>query len=343
MAHTHEGIWILAEQRHGRVQTVSYELLARAIPLAKKRNTTVSAMLFARAISDDDANQLIARGADRVVVIEDPALAEFLVEPYACCMESVLAEYRPEIVLAAATSMGRTLMPYVAARVHAGLTADCTELDIEPETGNLLQTRPAIGGNILATIKTPDHRPQMATVRPHSMAPAPEVAGRQGEVLRRAAEPAWLRSRMRHVEFVASTDEHALQDAERVVCAGRGVKKAENLKLITALAQSLDAAVAATRDVVDRGWLSYPHQVGLSGKTITPKLYIAAGVSGSIQHLAGMQTAEHIIANTNDPEAQIFRVSELGIIGDLLDVLPAITKAIQDAATNNERLNEREA
>ena len=162
------------------------------------------------------------------------------------------------------------------------------------------------------------------------MAPAPEVTGRQGEILRRAAEPAWLHSRMRHVQFVASTDEHALQDADRVVCAGRGVKKAENLKLIDSLAKSLDAAVAATRDVVDRGWLSYPHQVGLSGKTITPNLYIAAGVSGSIQHLAGMQTAEHIIAINTDPEAQIFRVSELGILGDLLYVLPAITRAIED-------------
>ena len=146
----------------------------------------------------------------------------------------------------------------------------------------------------------------------------------------KSTKPDWLHSRMRHVEFVASTDEHALQDADRVVCAGRGVKKAENVKLVSALAAQLGAAVAATRDVVDRGWLSYPHQVGLSGKTITPKLYIAAGVSGSIQHLAGMQTAEHIIAINTDPEAQIFRVSELGIIGNLLDVLPAITKAIED-------------
>ena len=329
----HQGVWVLAEQRHGRVQRVSWELLTRARPLAEKLGTDVSAMIFGANIPQEDLDDLIARGADRVVAVEADGLADFLVEPYARCMEAVLEKYAPEIVLAGATSTGRTLMPFVAIRAHAGLTADCTELDIEPETGNLLQTRPAIGGNILATIKTPEHRPQMATVRPHSTRPAPREEGRTGEVIRMKAEPGWLASRMRHVEFVPNEETHSLQDAERVVCTGRGIKKAENLGLISALAEQLDAAVGATRDVVDRGWLSYPHQVGLSGKTITPNLYVGVGLSGSIQHLAGMQTSDHIIAVNSDPEAQIFRVSEIGIIGDLFLVLPVLTEKIRQART----------
>jgi electron transfer flavoprotein alpha subunit len=271
-----------------------------------------------------------------VLLVQAPELASFLVEPYAACMQFVLEHHRPEVVIAGATSTGRTLMPYVAVRVHAGLTADCTELDIEPETRNLLQTRPAIGGNILATIKTPERRPQMATVRPHSTRPAAVVeSGRAGEILRIQPPRECLRSRIRRVGFVPNAERHSLADADVVVTAGRGVRKADNVGLVSDLADALGGAVGATRDAVDRGWLTYPHQVGLSGKTVTPRLYVAVGVSGAIQHLAGMQTADHIVAVNVDPEAQIFRVAELGIVGDLFQVLPALTRRIREAASES--------
>jgi electron transfer flavoprotein alpha subunit len=323
------GVWILAEQRGGRIQRISHELLTRGFELARKRNTTLSAMVFGHNISQSDLEGLIARGADVVIAMEALQLEHFLVEPYAACMTQLINEYRPEIVIAGATSLGRTLMPYVAIKAFAGLTADCTGLDIEPDTGNLLQTRPAIGGNILATIKTPNHRPQMATVRPHSTAPAQPQPSRKGRIIRLPAPASALSSRVVRKDFVADTSEHTLQDAEIVVVAGRGIKKAENVPLVQELADALGAALGATRDVVDRGWLSYPHQVGLSGKTISPKLYIGIGVSGSIQHLAGMQTAETIIAINKDPDAQIFKVADYGIVGDLFDVVPTLTKRIK--------------
>ena len=329
--HDFNGVWILAEQARGRVLGISHELLSRGRALADKRQTRLTAVLFGQNVPDDDLNELIARGADRVIAMEAPELAHFLVEPYAACMQRLIEEYRPEIVIAGATTTGRTLMPYVAVNVHAGLTADCTVLDIEADTGNLLQTRPAIGGNILATIKTPDHRPQMATVRPRSTRPAPRQTGRTGEILRVPAPPECLASRMEYLETVRDESEHALQDADVVVSAGRGIKKGENLPVVEALASALDGAIGASRDAVDRGWLSYPHQVGLSGKTVSPKLYVAVGVSGAIQHLAGMQTAENIIAVNKDPDAQIFSVADIGIVGDLFDVLPVLSERIRKA------------
>ncbi len=324
----HKGVWILAEQQGGRVQRISHELLTRGRELAEKRGTDLTAMIFGHEINAGDLQELLDRGADRVVAMEAPELEHFLVEPYTACMLKVIEDYRPEIVIAGATSTGRTLMPYVAIKANAGLTAYCTVLDIEKDTGNLLQTRPAIGGNILATIKTPSHRPQMATVRPHSTKPAPKVEGRTGKIERLAAPAELLSSRVRRVDFIADESEHGLQDADAVVAVGRGIKKSENIPLVQSLADSLDAALGATRDVVDRGWLSYPHQIGLSGKTITPKLYLGVGASGSIQHLAGMQTSETIVAINSDPDAQIFRVADVGIVGNLFDVVPVLTEKI---------------
>ena len=325
----YEGVWILAEQSGGRVTRIGHELLTRARDLAAKRGTEVTALIFGSEIDAGDLQELIDRGADRVIAVEAAELAHFLVEPYAACMLNILDEYRPEIIIAGATSTGRTLMPYVAVKAHTGLTADCTVLDIEDETGNLLQTRPAIGGNIMATIKTPAHRPQMATVRPHSTKPAGKQDGRAGEIVRVEAPAELLAGRVRRVDFVPSEEGHGIQDADRVVAVGRGIKKGENIPVMQDLAEALDAALGATRDVVDRGWLSYPHQIGLSGKTITPKLYIGAGASGSIQHLAGMQTSENIVAINTDPDAQIFRVADIGVVGDLFEVVPALTEAFR--------------
>ena len=327
----HKGVWILAEQSDGRVTRISHELLTRARELADKRETDVTALIFGSEIPDGDLQELIDRGADRVLAVEAPELAHFLVEPYSACMLKMIEDHSPEIIIAGATSTGRTLMPYVAVKAHAGLTADCTVLDIEDETGNLLQTRPAIGGNILATIKTPQHRPQMATVRPRSTKPAPKADGRDGEIVRLKAPAECLHSRVKRLEFVPNEEEFGIQDADAVVAVGRGIKRGENVSLGRDLASALGAALGASRDVVDRGWLSYPHQIGLSGKTVTPKLYVGMGVSGSIQHLAGMQTSETIVAINVDPEAQIFRVAAFGIVGDLFEIAPLLTEKLKEA------------
>jgi len=327
----HKGVWILAEQSGGRVQRISHELLTRGRELADKRATDLTAVIFGHSLDAGDLEGLIARGADRVIATEAPQLEHFLPEPYAACMLKLIADHRPEIIIAGATTTGRTLMPCVAVRAEAGLTADCTELDIEEKTGNLLQTRPAIGGNILATIKTPRHRPQMATVRPRSTRPAEPRNGRSGKVVRLEAPAELLASRITRVDFIADTAEHALADADAVVTVGRGIRKGRNIPHVQSLADALDAALGATRDVVDRGWLSYPHQIGLSGKTVTPRLYVGLGVSGTIQHLAGMQTAETIVAVNTDPEAQLFRVADFGIVADLFDLVPILTGKIRKA------------
>lgn len=327
----YKAVWILAEQCDGRVTRISHELLTRGRELADKLGTSLTAVLLGHQLNQGDLQELIDRGADKVIAVEAAALASFLVEPYAACLLKLISEHRPEIIIAGATSTGRTLMPYVAIKANAGLTADCTVLDIEKETGHLLQTRPAIGGNILATIKTPTHRPQMATVRPRSTKPAPRTPGRKGEIVRIPADAKLLASRVRRTKFVPNQDKHGLAEADRVVAVGRGIKKGDNLARIQPLVDALDAALGATRDVVDRGWLSYPHQIGLSGKTVTPKLYIGLGASGSIQHLAGMQTAETIVAVNNDPDAQIFKVADFGIVGDLFEVAPVLAEKVKQA------------
>ena len=322
-------IWILAEQEAGEVKTVSYELLTRGLALAEKSGRKLCAMIFGENISETGLNELIARGAERVVAVEAPELKHFLVEPYSVCMLDLIKKYEPEIILAAATSTGRTLMPYVAMIADAGLTADCTELDIEDKTGLLLQTRPAIGGNIMATIKCPEHRPQMSTIRPKSTPEAPRQEGRTGEIIRLKAPAEVNKSRVSYEGFEGDTEEMNLQDAERIVVVGRGIKTQANIELARELADLLGAALGASREVIDRGWLSYPHQIGLSGKTVTPKLYIGIGVSGAIQHLAGMQTSECVIAINKDPEAQIFHVADFGIVGDLFEVLPILIEKLK--------------
>ena len=330
----YRGVWILAEQHDGAVQRIGFELLTRGRDLADKRGTDLTAVIFGSGIEDAGLRDLTERGADRVIAMEAPELAHFLVEPYAACLSRLIETHKPEIIIAGATTLGRTLMPYVSVKAKAGLTADCTELDIEEGTGNLLQTRPAIGGNILATIKTPAHRPQMATVRPRSTRPAPRQPGRDGEIVRLPAPPECLATRVRRKDFIRDESEHGLQDADIVVSAGRGVKKGENIELIRKLSDALAGALGASRDVVDRAWLGYPHQVGLSGKTVSPKLYVAVGISGAIQHLAGMQTSENIVAINSDPDAQIFRVADYGIVGDLFEIVPALVARIEEIRKN---------
>lgn len=330
-------VWTIAEARNGEIKEVSFELITRGRALADKLNTELASVLICNNISEKQAEELISRGADKVYLVVAPELEHFIVENYGNVLTNLIQEYEPDIILAAATTMGRTLMPYTAAKVTAGLTADCTELDIEEETGNLLQTRPAIGGNILATIKTPEHRPQMATVRPKSTKPAPRQQGRQGMIINVELKPELLDGRVKRLGFQKKEEVGAnIQDADIIVAGGRGLKKRENFALIEELASLLGGAVGASRDAVDRGWISYPHQVGLSGKTVNPRLYIAAGISGAIQHLAGMKTADHIIAINNDPEADIFKVADLGIVGDLFEILPVLNEELAKVVKKNE-------
>jgi len=324
-------VWILAEHADGQPARVSFELLARGRGLADALRAELWAVFPGPVLSDAALQPLIAAGADAVLTIEHPALARFAVEPYAACLAQEVRARQPQILIAAATSTGRTVMPYLAVKLHTGLTADCTELSIDPATGDLLQTRPAIGGHILATIRTPRHRPQMATVRPHSTRPPTPDPRRTGRIVRVTPAPDLLHSRVRHLGFVPSPEAKTLQDAEVVVGVGRGIRKAENLPLVRDLADSLDGALGATRDVVDRGWLDYPHQVGLSGKTVSPRLYVAVGLSGSVQHLAGMQTSSTIVAINSDPEAQILKVADLAVVADLFDVLPVLTAKLRRA------------
>ncbi len=325
----YQGVWTVSENDQGKLKGVSYELLARGHGLADKLGAELASVVIGHNITDEAVEELIHRGADAVYLVNDPGLRHFVVENFSAVLRDLINVYKPEIVSAGATTYGRTLMPHVAVRVNAGLTADCTELDIEEGTGNLLQIRPAIGGNILAEIKTPERRPQMATVRPNLIKHAEKDERQKGEVVNVEFKSEWIDLRVEHLGFRKSEGENInIQGADVVVSGGGGLKKKENFGMIKKLAESLGGVVGASRVAVDRGWMSYPHQVGLSGKTVTPKLYIAVGISGSIQHLAGMKTAETIIAINSDSDAPIFKVADFGIVGDAFEVIPVLLESL---------------
>ena len=325
-----QDIWTLAEQKEGRLHPVSFELLGRGRTLADARKNRLCTVIIGSQVDDKDVQELFERGADRVYLVDHPVLRVFLVEPYARILRRLIETYHPEVVIAAATTTGRTVLPYVSAQIRAGLTADCTGLEIDAETGRLLQTRPAIGGNILATIQTPDARPQMATVRPKSTRLPDRIPGRSGEIINIRQVEQLLESRVVFEKYIPDeTGCASIEDADIVVAGGSGVKKAEGFQLLEQLANRLGGALGASRPCVDHGWQPYPHQVGLSGKTISPRLYFACGISGAIQHLAGIQTAESIIAINSDPNAPIFQVADLGIVGNMFDILPAIIERLE--------------
>jgi electron transfer flavoprotein alpha subunit len=328
---TQNGVWTLAEQYDGKLRAVSFELLGRGRSLADKLGGKLTSVLIGDGVSDSGLESLIRQGADAVYAVQSPELKYFVCETYGRILEKLIREYEPAVFLAAATSMGRTLMPYTAVKIPTGLTADCTELDIEEGTGNLLQTRPAIGGNIMATIKTPDHRPQMATVRPKSSRPLPADDSRRGEILHIPLDKELIdqRTQVRGYRREES-DTLGLDEADIVVAGGRGLKKGENFNLVHSLARQLGGAVGASRDAVDRGWISYPHQVGLSGKTVSPKIYVGVGISGAIQHLAGIKTSETIVSINSDPEATLHKIADLAIVGDAFQVIPEIQKRLDE-------------
>jgi len=324
------GIWIFAEFRHGIIAPVAFELLGIGRKLADQRGVELTAVLLGSGIGASAA-ELISSGADTVMLVDHPALAHYREDVYGRVLEQLIKEHQPEVVLAGATAIGRSVIPHVATVMGAGLTADCTGLAFREEDGMLLQTRPAFGGNIMATIECPYSRPQMATVRPHVMAPAPVDSSRKGEVIDVVLPDELLTSRVEVLETVRSEGEQVnIQEVEILVAGGRGVESEKGFALIQELAEELNGAVAASRAAVDSGWISYPHQVGQTGKTVCPKLYIACGISGAIQHAVGMQSAETVVAINRDENAPIFDIATYGLVGDLFEIIPLLTRKIRE-------------
>lgn len=326
-----KGVWVFCEQKRGVIQSVSYELLGKGRELATKLKTELCAVLLGHEV-EQKAQELICRGADVVYLVDHPALKNFLDDPYTNVLVRLIKKYKPEVVLSGATSVGRSLISRVAVKIHAGLTADCTGLDIDEHKKLLLQTRPAFGGNIMATIITPNHRPQMATVRHKVMKEAAIDPKHKGRIVKETFEEDTFVSRTKIldvIEEISSTMNIA--EADVIVSGGRGMKGPENFKLLEDLARALNAAVGSSRAAVDSGWMPYSHQVGQTGKTVCPKIYIACGISGQIQHLVGMQSSKTIVAINSDPHAPIFQVATFGIVGDLFEVVPLLTKKFKEA------------
>ena len=324
----HHGIWVFAEQRDGRLKNVNYELLAKGRELADALKTDLSAVCFGHNVSEID--QLVAYGADKVYLINNPALGTNQEDLYTSELTRLIQEHRPEILLAGATSLGRSFIPRVAAVLRTGLTADCTGLDIDTEKRLLLQTRPTFGGNIMATIICQTRRPQMATVRPRVFKKNTPDNNRQGQIIKVDFKKEAVTSRTKLLSFIEDiTEKVKLEDADIIVSGGRGLGKPENFKLIEELGGVLGAAVGSSRPPVDEGWIAYSHQVGQTGKTVGPKLYVACGISGAVQHLAGISTSEIIIAINKDPNAPIFEIATYGIVGDLFQVVPMIIKKLK--------------
>ena len=336
----YKGVFVFAQQVDNVISGIALELIGKGKDLAKDLDTEVTAVLVGSDVKDL-AVELGEYGADRVILVDDPELKEYRTEPYAHALASVIEKYKPEIFLVGATAIGRDLGPRVSARVQTGLTADCTVLEIgdfpinpipgqEQKHNQLLMTRPAFGGNTIATIACPDFRPQMATVRPGVMQKLPREAGRTAVV--EEFNPGFTPDH-KYVEILevvkSVVDTVDIMDAKILVSGGRGVGSAENFKLLEDLAEVLGGTVSCSRAVVDAGWKSKDLQVGQTGKTVRPNVYFAIGISGAIQHIAGMEEADIIIAINKDETAPIFDVADYGIVGDLNKILPSLTEKLK--------------
>jgi len=322
----YKDVWVMVEQFDGEVESITYELLGEGRKIADNLGMNLCAVLLGHNI-ESKSRELVSRGADKVYVIDRPELEYFADEPYANVMIELINEYKPNVVLCGATTVGRSLVSRVAVSVKAGLTADCTGLAVDPETRNLLQTRPAFGGNIMATIETPAHRPQMATVRHKVMKEADVDDARSGEIIVKEIAEQILKSRTKRIKYVAEEEATInIAEANILVSGGRGLQKPENFEIIREFAKVLGAGVGASRAAVDADWIPYSHQVGQTGKTVCPKIYFACGISGQIQHLAGMSSSDVIIAINKDPDAPIFNVATYGIVGDALEIIPMLTR-----------------
>jgi len=325
----YRGIWVYAEQRHGEISPVVYELLNEAGVLAKKLGVSLSAVLIGDKI-ESKTHELIEHGADKVYLFDNPIFVEFQDDSYSDILSHLIEKEKPEIVLMGATNIGRSFASRVAARIRTGLTADCTALDVETATRNLMQTRPAFGGNIMATILTPRHRPQMATVRHKVFKPSAKVAGRKGEIIKREVDATKIINRTKFIEFIKDTTAKVnLADADIICSGGRGLGKPEGFKLIEELAEAVGGAVGSSRAAVDAGWIPYSHQVGQTGRTVSPKIYFACGISGQIQHLVGMGSSDIIVAINKDPHCPMMKMATYAIEGDLYDIIPWIIKEVK--------------
>jgi len=325
-----KGVWIFAEQSQGKIASVAYELLGIGRKLADELKSELCAVLFGNS---DEVQELIKWGADKVYYVNSPDYICLDDELYSKTLVRLVNDYKPEIMLAGATAIGRSFIPRVAARLRVGLTADCTGLEIDKETGNLLQIRPAFGGNIMATIVSPNSRPQIATVRPRVMKRGDYNPERKGEIIE--VEPLKSSGKVKILERVEDTSfcKVNLQDAKVIVSGGRGIGGPEGFKALWELANLLGGTVGASRAAVDEGWIPYAHQVGQTGKTVCPKLYIACGISGAVQHLVGMQSSDIIVAINKDPDAPIFNVATYGIVGDVKIIVPLLIKKIQEGVS----------
>ncbi len=338
----YKGVYVFAEQVDNKLSGIAFELLGKAKDLAGSLNTDVTAVLVGSDVKGL-TDELAAYGADKVIVVDDPELKDYRTEPYAHALASVINEYKPEIMLVGATAIGRDLGPRVSARVATGLTADCTQLEIgdfplapvegkEQKHNQLLMTRPAFGGNTIATIACPDNRPQMATVRPGVMQKIDKIEGAKAEVIE--YNPGFTPDN-KYVEILdivkSVTDTVDIMDAKILVSGGRGVGSPENFKILEDLAAALGGEVSCSRAVVDSGWKPKDLQVGQTGKTVRPQVYFAIGISGAIQHVAGMEESDLIIAINKDETAPIFDVADYGVVGDLNKIVPELTKQILEA------------
>ena len=325
----YQGVWVFAEQRDNKIQPVVFELLAKSKQIAAALKTDITAVLLGQNV-DSLASDLIAHGANQVIVSDDPLFKSFNTDAYTVQIAKLLNDNKPEVVFFGATNNGRDLAPRLAAVVDTGLTADCTQLDVDEETSKLLMTRPAFGGNLMATIICPEHNPQMATVRPGVFTAEEANPGLTGDII---TVETYVKPEQVIVKVVEEIKEKAsdvdITEATVLVSGGRGLGSSEGFKLLQQLADVLDGTLAASRAAVDEGWIGHDHQVGQTGKTVQPDLYIAVGISGAIQHLAGMSNARTIIAINKDPEAAIFKSAHYGIVGDYKEVIPAMIKAIE--------------
>ncbi len=326
----YKDVMVFCEQREGHIEKVSKELVSKGRELADELGCSVRALVLGYNMKDD-LNALIHLGADEVILVDEKELEIYMTEPYAKAMVSVVEDRKPDVILVGASTIGRDLAPRVSARINTGLTADCTKLEVDAETQNLLMTRPAFGGNIMATIICPEHRPQMSTVRPGVMTMADADTARTGAItpFKIAFEAA--DQNVKILEVVKETKHKVnIEDANILVSGGRGVGKPENMSTLESLADKLGGTVSASRAVVDAGWIDRNNQVGQTGKTVRPDLYFACGISGAIQHLAGMEESEFIVAINKDETAPIFDSADLGIVGDVHKVIPELMKILPE-------------
>ena len=328
----YQGIFVFIQQVDRKIAGVSFELLGKAKELAKSMETEVTAVLLGYEVSGL-CPELARYGADKILMVDDKALDVYTTEPYAHCMHHIIEKYKPAVVLYGATAIGRDLAPRVSARVKTGLTADCTKLEVADDgTKNLQMTRPAFGGNIMATILCPEHRPQMATVRPGVMQKIKPIDGAQVPVEKFNLTIGPEHQNVEIADIISKvSNKMDIQDAKILVSGGRGMGGPENFKLLQDLADALGGTVSSSRAAVDAGWVEKDIQVGQTGKTVRPNLYIACGISGAIQHLAGMEDSDVIIAINKDETAPIFEVADYGVVGDALKILPLFTEEVKKA------------